>query len=156
MSVTSQRSSATEIGVFRVVDVMCGIDILQIQEIKKIHAHTVVHRAPPYVRGLVNMRGHIVTLIDVGHRLGLDPTPLDRPTHAIIVSLRGDLVGLLVDEVNDVIAVESQDILPAPANLAGLEGHFFEAVARTNDGLIAVLDMNRIAGAAMAQSSSPN
>ena len=86
----------------------------------------------------------------------LDPTPLDRPTHAIIVSLRGDLVGLLVDEVNDVIAVESQDILPAPANLAGLEGHFFEAVARTNDGLIAVLDMNRIAGAAMAQSSSPN
>jgi purine-binding chemotaxis protein CheW len=146
MGIVAQRTAPIDFVVFRVEDVTCGIDILQIQEIKKIHAHAVVHRAPPYVRGLVNMRGHVVTLIDVGHRLGLGPKALDHATPAIIVSVGGELVGLLVDEVQDVIAAEPGDVLPPPANLGGIEGRFFEAVARTTSGLVALVDMERIAG----------
>ncbi len=148
MAPLTQRSSPTEIVVFRVDDVMCGIDILQVQEIKKIHAHAVVYRAPSYVRGLVNMRGQVVTLIDVGHRLGLGAKRLDQPTPAIIVSVGGELVGLLVDEVDDVIAAAPSDVLPPPSNLGGVEGRFFEAVARTADGLVALIDVERIAGVA--------
>lgn len=142
----SKRTTSTDVVVFRVDDVTCGMNILDVQEIKKIHAHTVVHRAPPYVRGLVNMRGHVVTLIDVGHRLGLAPRPVQRAAPAIILSVGDELVGLLVDEVDDVIVAEPGDVVPPPSNLGGIEGRFFEAVVRTSDGLVALIDKERIAG----------
>ncbi len=144
---TAKRATATDVVVFRVEDVSCGMNILDVQEIKKIHAHTPVHRAPAYVRGLVNMRGHVVTLIDVGHRLGLEARPVRRAAPAIILSVGDELVGLLVDEVDDVIVAEPGDIVAPPSNLGGVQGRFFEAVVRTRDGLVALIDKERIAGA---------
>jgi purine-binding chemotaxis protein CheW len=144
---TAKRAAAIEVVVFRVEDVVCGMDILDVQEIKKIHAHTPVHRAPAYVRGLVNMRGHVVTLIDVGHRLGLGARPVRRAGPAIILSVGDELVGLLVDEVDDVIVAEPGDVVAAPSNLGGAQGRYFEAVVRTHDGLVALIDKERIAGA---------
>lgn len=142
----NKRSGPTDVVVFRVDGIACGLDILDIQEIKKIHTHAVVHRAPSYVRGLVNMRGQVVTLIDVGERLGFETTPLRAAMPAIIISLGDEYVGLLVDEVDDVIEVDPMDILPPPSNLGGVEGHFLQAVVRTTEGLIALIDKERIAG----------
>ena len=142
----AKRAAAIDVVVFRVDDMVCGMDILDIQEIKRIHAHAEVHRAPRYVRGLVNMRGHIVTLVDVGQRLGLPPRPLRRAAPAIVVSLGDELVGLLVDEIDDVVTADPSDIVPAPGNLGGVEGHFLSAVMRTDGGLVAIVDKDRIAG----------
>lgn len=141
------KRGAMDVVVFRVDEMVCGIPILDIQEIKRIHAHAEVHRAPRYVRGLVNMRGHIVTLVDVGHRLGLPPRALRRAAPAIVVAHGDELVGLLVDEIDDVVSAEPGDIVPAPSNLGGVEGHFLSAVLRTADGLVALVDKERIAGA---------
>lgn len=144
---TGKRAAATDVVVFRVDDVLCGMNLLDVQEIKKIHTHTPVRRAPAYVRGLVNMRGHVVTLIDVAHRLGLGARPVRRAGPAIILSVGDELVGLLVDEVDDVIVAEACDVVAPPSNLGGVQGRFFEAVVRTADGLVALIDKERIAGA---------
>jgi len=140
------RATSTDVVVFHVGDIECALDILQVQEIKRIRVYTPVHRSPPFVRGLVNMRGQIITLIDVRQRLGLEPRPVGPAAPAIIVAHRGELIGLLVDEVDDAIEVQPGHFQPPPSNLRGVEGHFFTAVLRTADGLIAVLDKDRIAG----------
>jgi purine-binding chemotaxis protein CheW len=134
-----------DVVVFHVADIVCGLDIRQIQEINRIDAHTPVHRAAGYVRGLVNMRGQIITLVDVRARLGLESQPLGPGAPAIIVPLGHELVGLLVDEVDDVMLVEAGSVRPPPANLHGVEGRFFTSVVQTPTGLVAMLDKDRIA-----------
>ena len=141
-----RRATSTDVVVFHVGDIQCGLDILQVQEIKRIRVYTPVHRSPPFVRGLVNMRGQIITLIDVRQRLGLEPHGVGPAAPAIIVAHRGELMGLLVDVVDDAIEVEPGNFQPPPSNLRGVEGIFFTAVIRTTEGLIALLDKDRISG----------
>ena len=136
----------SDVVVFRVDELRCGLDIVQIQEIKRILSHTPVHHAPPYVRGLLNIRGQVVTLVDVGQRLGLPPRPLRRAAPAIVVGLGQELVGLLVDEVDDVVEVDPAALSGPPSNLGDVEGHFFGGVLRTAGGLVALVDKDRIAG----------
>ena len=144
-TVAAKRKSTSELVVFHVDGIACGMDIRDVQEIKKIQTHTHVQRAPPWVRGLVNMRGQIVTLVDVGQRLGLPARPVRRASPAIVVVNHDELIGLLVDEVDDVITVEPQDLVPPPANLGRVESHFFCAVVRSSSELVAVVDKDRIA-----------
>jgi purine-binding chemotaxis protein CheW len=139
------QQAARDVVVFRVADITCGLDVRQIQEINKITAHTAVHRAPGFVRGLVNMRGQIITLVDVRSRLGLPQGDLQGATPAIIVPVGSELVGLLVDEVDDVVEVEEGNVRPPPANLHGVEGRYFTSVLQTAGGLVAMLDKERIA-----------
>lgn len=136
----------SDVVVFRVDELVCGLDIVQIQEIKRILSHTPVRHAPPYVRGLLNIRGQIVTLVDVGQRLGLPPRPLRRAAPAIVVGLGSELVGLLVDEVDDVVEVDASHLSEPPSNLGDVEGRFFGGVLRTPGGLVALVDKDRIAG----------
>lgn len=145
--VTRELRHPADVVVFQVGGILCGLDIQHIQEIKRIHAHTPVHRAPPHVRGLVNMRGQIITLLDVRQRLGLPPREVAHAAPAIIVAARGELVGLLVDEVDDVVEAPADAVQPPPSNLQGVEGAFFTAVLQTPGGLVALLDKDRIAGA---------
>ena len=71
-------TAASDIVTFRVCDMLCGLDIVDVQEIKRIHQITAVHRAPPEVRGVVNMRGRIVTIIDVRQKLGFAAAAVGR------------------------------------------------------------------------------
>jgi len=121
-----------EIAVFYVGHLCCGLDILEVQEITRIHNYTPVHGGPPYVTGLVNMRGQIITLVDVRLRFGLPAEPLSMPCWSIIVPVAGQMVGLLVDSVGDVIHAEPEAVRPPPSNQKGVEGYYFCAV--TNVG----------------------
>ncbi len=145
LALPTKRKPTSDVVVFHVDGIACGLDIRDVQEIKKIHTHTPVRRAPPWVRGLVNMRGHIVTLIDVGQRLGLQPRPVRRAAPAIVVVRGDELIGLLVDEVDDVITVDPDDLVAPPANLGHVESHFFSAVVRTSTELVAIVEKERLA-----------
>lgn len=146
MAPTNEGAAARDLVVFRVGEMRCGLDIGEIQEIKRVTGITTVHRAPDYVRGLVNMRGQVVTLVDVRDRLGLGARESTGTAPAIIVQHGGDLVGLLVDAVDDVVSDEPEARRPPPPNLGGAESGFFTAVLEMPDGLIAVLDKARVAG----------
>jgi len=136
-------SAAADIVTFRVCDMLCGLDIVDVQEIKRIHQITAVHRAPPEVRGVVNMRGRIVTIIDVRQKLGF-PEAADGPALVIIVPHRDELLGLLVDDVDDIVRAEAGAIAPAPDNLEGVERELFCGVLKLDQTLVAILDRSRI------------
>ena len=143
---TKRNGSASmlELATFFVGEAQCGIDILKIQEINKQTKVTGVPQSPDYVVGVLNLRGRIVTVIDLGLKTGLSPITQDKDNRNIIVDSMGEHIGLLVDRISDVMSADPSHVDPPPANLGGIEGSFFEGVVKTEAGLIGVLNIERI------------
>ncbi len=133
-----------ELATFYLGESLFGMDILHIQEINKIVDITAVPKAPDYVMGIINLRGRIVTVIDLGRKLGLSPTVMSEGSRNIIIDSKDEFVGLLVDRIADVASVEEEKLLPAPANVKGAQGKFFTGVYRAEHDLIAVLDVEAV------------
>lgn len=133
-----------ELATFHVGDALCGMDILKVQEINKLMEMTKVPQAPDYVQGILNLRGQIVTIIDLGKKLGLGETNLGNDPRNIIVNAPGEYIGLLVRKLSDVVMAEPEKIEPAPANMSGIQGGFFTGVYKTEDKLIGILDTKEV------------
>ncbi len=117
-----------------------GIDAHQVQEVAKVGDITRVHRAPPEVVGIRNLRGRIVTVMDLGASLGLGTTPSGAENRILIVDGHGESIGLLVESVSDTIATRSEDLAPPPPNLQGVQGRVLRGVCQGGGRLVALLD----------------
>ena len=129
---------------FTIGTTLLGISTLHIQEIIKMVDITEVTRAPGYIIGILNLRGRIVTVLDLGKRLALGTCRRDELSRIIIVDDRTESVGLLVDRVLDVIPINPEALQPTPANLNSVQGSFFENVYRCTDGLVGLLNLDVI------------
>ena len=127
---------------FRLDDHLVGIDILRVREINRVLDITPVQHAPSYVRGLVNLRGQTVTVLDLGVRLGLSRRMLTEDTHNVI--LKPEDVGLLVDRIGDVEEADETAIESPPANIGGIAGGFIDCVAKLHKELIVILSPAKI------------
>lgn len=135
----SLAGKSLEFATFYVGDMLLGLSIEQVDEINR-HLHlTPVPHAPPYVGGVINLRGEVVTVIDLRTVLGLPPAEINKDSRNVIVRFRGERVGLLVDRVADVVNVAAEEMIPPPSNLGGLEGAFFVGVYRLPEELLVVL-----------------
>jgi purine-binding chemotaxis protein CheW len=123
---------------------LMGLDTLRTQEIIKIGEMTPIHRAPAHVLGLINLRGHIVTILDLGRKLGLAPSRIQAESRVIIVGAGDEFVGLLVDRISEVIEVREEDLLPAPAQVQEVDGRFFRGVCPLEQGLVTILDLDEV------------
>jgi purine-binding chemotaxis protein CheW len=121
-----------------------GIDIMNVQEINKQVEVTPVPKAPDDVSGILNLRGTIITVIDLGTKLGTPPVQRTGECRNIIVNSQGERVGLLVDEIADVVTVRPEEIEPPPANLSGGAGEFVEGVVKADGELISILDVEAL------------
>ncbi len=139
---TAQRM--IELATFNVGGALCGIDILSIQEINKHTDVTIVPQAPDYVKGVLNLRGKIVTIIDLGRKLGLDPINIGKDNRNIIVESNEEQIGLFVESISDVLTADMSKIEPPPSNIVGSQGRFFTGVFKTENKLIGVLDIDKV------------
>ncbi len=133
-----------ELATFYVGDALCGMDILKVQEINKLMEMTKVPQVPDYVTGILNLRGQIVTIVDLGKKLGLGATDLDNDLRNIIVNAPGEHIGLLVLKISDVVMANPDRIESAPANMSGIQGNFFTGVYKTEDKLIGILNVDEV------------
>jgi len=138
------KARQVELATFYLEDALFGMDILRIQEINKNMERTKVPHAPEYVLGIINLRGRIVTIIDLGRKLGLLPTRLSEENRNIIVDCQDELTGLFVDRIADVVSVDGGKILPPPSNVRGAQSRFFEGVFKTGQRLIAILNVEEV------------
>jgi purine-binding chemotaxis protein CheW len=149
---------------FMLNDQLFGINILLIREINKQLDITPVPQAPSAIRGLVNLRGQIVTILDLKSRLSLGACALDQDCHNIILSTDVELnvhhrneeedsdeffaipdkVGLLVDGIGEVVTVEESEIDPPPANIGEVDGKFLLGVVKLEKRLMAILSTRQI------------
>lgn len=133
-----------ELTVFAIGDLLCAMENLRVHEISGMRPVTPVHHAPAHVRGVVNLRGQIMTVIDLGVRFGIGPVPDDRKARILVVPSGGEDVGLIVDGVEDVLTAASDDLEPPPSNIGGVSGHFFRNILKSKDDLVAIVDLDRI------------
>ena len=138
------QKANTELATFYVGKALCGIDILSIQEINKHFDVTTVPQSPNYVVGVLNLRGRIVTILDLGKKLGLSQIESNKKNRNIIVRSQDELIGLMVDSISDVVTAEQDRIEPAPSNISGLKGKFFKGVMKTQNALIGILDIEEV------------
>ncbi len=133
-----------ELATFFIGDALCGMDILKVQEINKLMEMTKVPQAPDYVTGILNLRGQIVTIVDLGKKLGLGETNLHDDPRNIIVNAPSEHIGLLVRKISDVVMADPDRIESAPANMSGIQGVFFTGVYKTEDKLIGILNVEEV------------
>ncbi|SFS08387.1 purine-binding chemotaxis protein CheW [Granulicella pectinivorans] len=134
---------------FRVGERLLGLDIRMIQEINRIPEITPLPLSAEYVRGFINLRGQIVTLFDLGVRLGLPRKQIDDESHNIILHPRAgaraqDPVGLLADGIGDVVEVDVSQIEPLPANVGEMDGRYLSGVIKFQDELMVLFDLKRV------------
>jgi len=139
-----KNNQAVELATFYVGQALCGMDILRVQEINKLTEITKVPQAPEYVIGILNLRGQIVTVIDLGKKLGLSSIELGDESRNIVVSSHSEYIGLLVDSISDIVKAEREKIEPPPANIGGVQGKFFEGVFKTEESLIGILNVEEV------------
>jgi purine-binding chemotaxis protein CheW len=120
-----------------------GLDVLKVQEILRHREMTRVPLAPRQVSGLMNIRGQIVTTIDLRRRLELDDRPADQlPINVVVASDDGPM-SLLVDEIGDVVEVDEETFESCPDTLQGTIRELIRGVYKLPDSLLLVLDVDR-------------
>ncbi len=121
-----------------------GVDILKVQEINRMLKITKVPNAPEFVEGVVNLRGRIIPVIDLRKRLSIENKEHDNKTRIIVVDINGNIVGFIVDEVNEVLRI-SKDIIENPPELVSqIDSDFITSVAKLEDRLIILLDLDNL------------
>lgn len=131
-----------QICTFQVGDLLLGLDVAHTQEVIRHHSLTPVPLAHPVVAGLLNLRGEIVTALDVRRRLDLEGSVDGDPTHVVVTAPAGT-VSLLVDTIGDVIEIPADVCEPPPPNLPGPLAEVLSQVAKLDQGLLLLVDIAR-------------
>jgi purine-binding chemotaxis protein CheW len=138
----AKHAAEAELVSFYVGDLLLGAEISQVEEINRYSEPTPVQHAPDAVRGVVNLRGEVVTVLDLRTILGLGRTAAGRNTRNVIVKSDGTRTGLLVDRVADVVNVRWSEVDQPPANLSGVQSRFLLGVYKLENELLSVLNVS--------------
>jgi len=130
---------------FFVADLFFGVDVLNVQEVLRFQQMTPVPQAPDVIEGLINLRGQIVTAIDMRKQLGLPARAGDKSPMNIVVRTSDGAVSLLVDEIGDVLDMDAGAWERPPENLAAAAKELIRGVYKLNGRLLLVLDAERTA-----------
>ncbi len=122
-----------------------GLEILRVQEIKGFSAITPIPNTPPHIKGVMNLRGTVVPVLDLRMKFALAKADYNQFTVIIVVNVGSKVTGLVVDAVSDVLDVPANDIDPAP-EMGGADVSFLRGLAKSGDRLIALLDIDKVAG----------
>ena len=148
------RAQRGEYLAFRVGDEDYAIEILRVQEIRSYETPTRIAEAPACVKGVVNLRGVIVPIVDLRLRMGLASVPPTPTTVVIVLALRDRVVGAIVDAVSEVVELGDDTLKPCPALGAGTAAHHITGLAGLEEGsamrTIVLLDIEALLGDVLA------
>ena len=123
-----------------------GIDILMVREIRGWTPENPLPNAPAHVRGVINLRGEIVAVLDLRTKLGVQAEPPTASNVVIVVAAGGTVNGLLVDSVSDILSLLSQDLQPVPGTALSGEHNYIAALATRDDRMVSLIDPERLLG----------
>lgn len=130
-----------------------GVDVRTVQEIIRVTEITQVPRAPEFVKGVINLRGKIIPVVDLKRKLGLGEVAVGRSSRIVVVKLRERLVGLLVDGASQVLKVPLSCIEAAPEEIMDIDAASIRGVAKLERRLIILIDLARVLGAELREDS---
>ena len=137
-------ASVRQFCTFSVNDLLLAIDVLEVQEVIRYQDMTRVPTAPPVVRGLINLRGQIVTAIDLRCRLGLPPAAVDQRPMNVVIRTDDGAVSLLVDEIGEVIELADQKLERPPETVPATIRELVTGIIMLEGRLLLLLDTARV------------
>ncbi len=130
--------------IFRLGGAWYGLEASQVQEVILVEDNTVVYHAPHYVRGIINLRGKIVTVLDTETKLGLQSHLVGADSRILVVSWNHEQVGLLVEIVTEVLPLSKDEIELSPLNISERLSSFLSGVCNNEGRLIGILDLDKV------------
>lgn len=121
-----------------------GVKIDSVREIIKIGTITPIPDSPPFIKGIINVRGEIVTAVDIKSRFSLPDNKNTGSKHIIVTKQEDSLFGLIVDEVIEILRIMKKDINPPPSLITGINDKYISGVITHHDRLIIILDLNLV------------
>ncbi|MDL1909778.1 chemotaxis protein CheW [Chloroflexi bacterium CFX6] len=129
--------------IFELAEELYGIDIAMVESIIKMQAITAIPRAPAFVEGVTNLRGKILPVIDLRKRFGFPLEEITKDTRIVVVEMNEVAVGIVVDEVNEVLRVNPANIEPPPPIVTTVDSSFIRGIARVAERLVILLDLDK-------------
>lgn len=143
---------STQLCTFALDELLLAVPVDEVQEVIREGGMTAVPLAPPTVHGLINLRGQIVTVLDLRRCLGLEASPRAADMH-VVLRREGNAVSLLVDDIGDVIEVDDAASAPPPKTIRGLLRQLLAHVCKLEDQLLLVLDSKQLTNMILAEVS---
>jgi purine-binding chemotaxis protein CheW len=138
---TDEGGEVLELLAFQLADEEYALDILKIKEIIRSLEITHVPRRPPFIKGIISLRGTVIPIYDLRIRLGLAESLPTRNTRILVVELNKGLIGVIADRVTEVVKVKRIDVEPPPATGDGMTAGHLKGVTRFNGRLIILLNL---------------
>ncbi len=121
-----------------------AFSILKVKEIIGLKKITKVPNLPKYIKGVINLRGNIIHLVDIRERFNMETKPYDKTTVVVIIETNEKIMGIIVDQVSDVITIED-DAIQQPMNFEGnIETEFLEGLTKINDRLVIIINVDQL------------
>ena len=139
----TQVEQELQLVTFRLANEEYGLPITKVREINRVVPVTKLPQTPSFVEGIINLRGRIIPVIDLRKRFVMPVTPHDDDTRIIIVDISGQIVGVIVDAVTEVVRLNTANIEPAPLTVA-VDAQYVEGVGKIDDRLIILLDIDKV------------
>ena len=146
--VAGQQGAHAEFLTFRLGAEEYGIDILRVQEIRSYEEPTRIANAPHFIKGVVNLRGVIVPVVDLRIKLGCEKVEYNGFTVVIVLNVRGRVVGAVVDSVSDVLELAGDLIKPAPEMSASVDTSFITGIASVGERMLILMDIEALMSSA--------
>ncbi|HWR39013.1 MAG TPA: chemotaxis protein CheW [Patescibacteria group bacterium] len=146
MSEKTYSSNEVQLVVFKLGREEYGVSILQVQEIKRMTDITRVPHTPEYIKGVINLRGSVLPVVDLKKRLNLPMEEYTDDTRIIIVKVEEIIVGMIVDAVSEVTAINQENIEPPQAVVSGVESSYLSGVGKMDNRLLILLNLLAIIG----------
>jgi purine-binding chemotaxis protein CheW len=128
---------------FYVDDILFGVEVLDVQEVLRYQEMTEVPMAASEIRGLINLRGQIITAIDLRNRMKLPPRPDDQKPMNVVIRAHGEVVSFLVDSIGDVLEVDDESFEPAPGTVDSSTRELVSGVYKLEGQLMMILDATK-------------
>ncbi len=139
-----QSGAYLEIVSFHLADQEFCIDIMAIREIRGWAPVTPMPHTPPYVLGLINLRGAVIPVIDMACRLGMKMTEPSERSAIIVTDIAGKLVGLLVEQVSDMMSIRAEDLQPAPEIIPEGQRAFCRGIVALEKTMVCFLNLDTV------------
>ncbi|MCB1984167.1 MAG: chemotaxis protein CheW [Burkholderiales bacterium] len=143
---TSANPTLNEFLTFRLGNEEYGIDILKVQEIRGYDAITQIANSPEFIKGVVNLRGIIVPIIDMRIKFKLGTAEYDQFTVVIILNVSGRIIGIVVDGVSDVINLDTEQMRATPEFGTAIDTEYIKGLGTVDDRMLILLDIEKLMG----------
>ena len=145
---TTAVQGVTEFLAYRLGEEEYGIDIQKVQELRGYDAVTAIASAPAFIKGVVNLRGIIVPIIDMRIKFNLGTPVYDQFTVVIILNISGRIMGMVVDSVSDVITLTPEQMKPAPSMGSAIAANYLMGLGTIDDRMLILLDIDSLMSSA--------